>query len=293
MQSDTRVRLSGVSYRYEDASSPALASVTAAVEPGEFVAVLGHNGSGKSTLAKLLNALYLPTEGTVVVCGYDTKEEKHLWDIRQRCGMIFQNPDNQIVATVVREDVAFGPTNLGLSVEEVGHRCVSALDLVGLADQESASPFDLSGGQQRLCAIAGVLAMRPRLLILDEPMAGLDPRGRQAIRSILGKIHSLGVTVVQVTHSMEDAALQQQVIVLDQGSVVAQGTPHEVFNTRTGQTLHERGLGLPQPLSWAQELAASGLDLGQDPLNLNDLARAIAHQLDPAASSSPRDSGKE
>lgn len=289
-----RISASGVSYSYAGTNGrQAVGGASFEIVPGTSCALIGQTGSGKSTLLRLICALEKPDAGRLEVNGFDVSKRRERRMLHGQVGYVMQHPERQLFAETVWEDVAFGPTNLGLSVEEVGHRCVSALDLVGLADQESASPFDLSGGQQRLCAIAGVLAMRPRLLILDEPMAGLDPRGRQAIRSILGKIHSLGVTVVQVTHSMEDAALQQQVIVLDQGSVVAQGTPHEVFNTRTGQTLHERGLGLPQPLSWAQELAASGLDLGQDPLNLNDLARAIAHQLDPAASSSPRDRGKE
>ena len=179
MQTDTRVQLNNVSYTYEEQAQPALSGVSAVIQPGEFVAVLGHNGSGKSTLAKLLNALYIPTEGNVLVCGYDTREEKLVWEIRQRAGMIFQNPDNQIVATVVKEDVAFGLENLGVPTEEMLPRIESSLSAVRMSKYADTAPHMLSGGQKQRVAIAGILAMEPSVIIADEATAMLDPSGRK------------------------------------------------------------------------------------------------------------------
>ena len=274
MQSDTRVRLSGVSYRYEDASSPALASVTAAVEPGEFVAVLGHNGSGKSTLAKLLNALYLPTEGTVVVCGYDTKEEKHLWDIRQRCGMIFQNPDNQIVATVVREDVAFGLENLGVPTDEMTPRIESALSAVRMNKYAETSPHMLSGGQKQRVAIAGILAMEPSIIIADEATAMLDPSGRKEVLETIRRLNrQKGITVVWITHFMEEAAQADRVLVVNEGEIRLSGTPAEVFDRV--EEMREMHLDVPHMTALAGELRAEGMPLPSGILTVEALAEEV------------------
>ena len=201
MHSDTRVLLENVSFTYDEASSPALTDISAVIHPGEFVAVLGHNGSGKSTLAKLLNALYLPTEGTVAVCGYDTRREEYTWEIRRRAGMIFQNPDNQIVATVVREDVAFGLENLGVPTDEMIPRIESALSAVRMSKYAESAPHALSGGQKQRVAIAGILAMEPSVIIADEATAMLDPSGRAEVLETVRTLNrQKGITVVWITH---------------------------------------------------------------------------------------------
>jgi len=274
MQSDTRVRLTDVSYRYEDAPSQALTSVTAAVEPGEFVAVLGHNGSGKSTLAKLLNALYLPTEGSVVVCGFETKDEKHLWDIRQRCGMIFQNPDNQIVATVVREDVAFGLENLGVPTEEMIPRIESALSAVRMNKYAETSPHMLSGGQKQRVAIAGILAMEPSIIIADEATAMLDPSGRKEVLETIRRLNrQKGITVVWITHFMEEAAQADRVLVMNEGEIRLSGTPAEVFDrVEEMQAMH---LDVPHMTALAGKLRAEGMPLPAGILTAEALAEEV------------------
>ena len=197
MKSDSRVQLNDVSYSYEEQAAPALSGVSALIQPGEFVAVLGHNGSGKSTMAKLLNALFVPTEGNVVVCGYNTREEKLVWEIRQRAGMIFQNPDNQIVATVVKEDVAFGLENLGVPTEEMIPRIESALSAVRMSAYADKAPHMLSGGQKQRVAIAGILAMEPSVIIADEATAMLDPSGRKEVLETIRTLNrQKGITVV-------------------------------------------------------------------------------------------------
>ena len=207
-----------------------------------------------------------------------------------RVGYVMQHPERQLFAETVWDDVAYGPTNLGLSHEELEHRCRKALATVGLIGREQSSPFHLSGGQQRLCALAGILAMTPDVLVLDEPMAGLDPRGRDQLRSIIRSINAQGVTVVQVTHSMDDAATSDQVIVLDEGVVLLQGDPYEVFSDATGTTLREHGLGLPDALTWSLCLTEDGFaGIGQ-PLTLEELADALANVVSSARSTSPRTS---
>ena len=228
MTSDSRVHLTDVSYSYEEQAAPALSGVTADVQPGEFIAVLGHNGSGKSTLAKLLNALYIPTEGNVVVCGYNTREEKYVWEIRQRAGMIFQNPDNQIVATVVKEDVAFGLENLGVPTVEMLPRIESALSAVRMSAYADKAPHMLSGGQKQRVAIAGILAMEPSLIIADEATAMLDPSGRKEVLETIRTLNrQKGITVVWITHFMEEAALADRVLVVTDGQIRLSGTPDE------------------------------------------------------------------
>ena len=271
------LRLEDVSYQYEPDARPAVSHVTLEVERGSFVAVLGHNGSGKSTLAKLMNALFLPTEGRVLVCGMDTLTEEKVWNIRRHAGMVFQNPDNQIVANVVEEDVAFGPKNLGLSEQEVDERVRYALQEVGLVYDEIAerSPFELSGGQMRRVAIAGVLAMRPGTLILDEPTAGLDPAGRRSILGMIRELHAAGgLTVVMVSHNMDDiSSLATRLVVMSRGRMVLTGEPRQVFQHR--ELLSSIGLGIPQAAELTQQLIAEGYPLPADLYTPEEVAEAL------------------
>ena len=231
MKSDTRVQLSDVSYAYEEQAAPALSGISAVIEPGEFVAVLGHNGSGKSTLAKLLNALYLPTEGNVVVCGYNTREEKLVWEIRRRAGMIFQNPDNQIVATVVKEDVAFGLENLGVPTEEMLPRIESALAAVRMSAYADKAPHMLSGGQKQRIAIVRALCMEPEVMLFDEPTSALDPEMVGEVLDVMKEVARSGMTMVCVTHEMGFAReVADRVLFMDEGKIIEEGTPQEIFS---------------------------------------------------------------
>ena len=274
MKSDTRVQLNDVSYSYEEQAAPALSGVTAVIEPGEFVAVLGHNGSGKSTLAKLLNALFVPTKGTVVVCGYDTKEEKYVWDIRQRAGMIFQNPDNQIVATVVREDVAFGLENLGVPTDEMIPRIESALAAVRMSNYADKAPHMLSGGQKQRVAIAGILAMEPSLIIADEATAMLDPSGRKEVLDTIRALNrQKGITVIWITHFMEEAARADRVLVVTDGEIRISGTPSEVFDRV--EEMREMHLDVPHMTSLAGDLRAAGMPLRPGILTVDELVEEV------------------
>ncbi len=254
---------------------PALDDVSLRIATGTSLALVGQTGSGKSTLLRLLCALEVPDTGHVVVDGIDTLRKRERRRLHGSIGYVMQHPERQLFAETVRADVAFGPENLGLSHEEVDRRCSHALELVGLTGLEDVSPFELSGGQQRLCALAGILAMEPHILVLDEPTAGLDPRGRHELRNILEDIHAHGVTIVQVTHSMEDAARAERVVVLDQAHVLLEGTPKEVFCTEHEQLLADAGLGLALPLTWALRLERSGFPSLGSPLTLSELVRAV------------------
>ncbi len=226
-----RIKAEDVSYTYAEAASPALSRIRAEVREGEFVAVLGHNGSGKSTLAKLMNALYVPTEGRMLVCGFDTGADENVWEVRRRAGMIFQNPDNQIVATVVKEDVAFGLENLGVPTDEMIPRVESALRAVRMSAYADSAPHMLSGGQKQRVAVAGILAMEPSVLIADEATAMLDPSGRKEVLETVKRLNkSKGITVVWITHFMEEAAQADRIIVVSRGEAVLEGTPREVFS---------------------------------------------------------------
>ena len=252
---------------------------------------MGQTGSGKSTLVRLMCALEVPDAGHVVVDGVDTAHKRDRRLVHQRIGYVMQHPERQLFAQTVAQDVAYGPRNMGLSSPDVDRRVARALELVGLSDLEEASPFDLSGGQQRLCAIAGILAMRPQTLVLDEPTAGLDPRGREELRAILDALSAHGVTIVQVTHSMDDAARCDHVIVLDNARVLAQGAPQDVFAVANERVLCACGLGLPRPLSWARDLAGAGLALDlaphAAPLTTDALADALAALAAPASATAP------
>ena len=268
----------GAAYQYEDGGQQAVDHVTLSIDKGAFVAVLGHNGSGKSTLAKLMNALYLPTEGKVMVCGLDTASEEHLWDVRKHAGMVFQNPDNQIVATVVREDVAFGLENLGVPQPEMIPRIDDALTAVRMTDFAAAAPHMLSGGQKQRVAVAGVLAMQPDVMILDEATAMLDPSGREEVFSTVRKLNrEKSITVVWITHFMEEAAKADRVVVLDHGAVAMDGTPREVF--ARVQELKSLGLDVPPMAELSRMLGESGLPLPAGILTVDDMVKELKQCL--------------
>ena len=244
------------------------------IRSGSFVAVLGHNGSGKSTLAKHMNAILLPTGGTVYVDGIDTADEDRLLDIRRTVGMVFQNPDNQIVANVVEEDVAFAPENLGVPPEEIRRRVDEALQTVGMYEFREHAPHLLSGGQKQRVAIAGVLAMAPRCIVLDEPTAMLDPVGRREVMDTIKKLNrTAGVTVVLITHHMDEAAQADRLVVMSKGQVVADGTPKEVFSHV--EALKSVGLTVPETVELCWTLRKDGLDLPLDALSDEECARAL------------------
>jgi len=252
----------------------AVDDVTLDIEQGQFIAILGHNGSGKSTLAKHMNAILYPTEGTLWVDGMDTKEEDHVWDIRQRAGMVFQNPDNQIIGQVVEEDVGFGPENMGIETKEIWARVEESLRAVGMYDFRKHSPNKLSGGQKQRVSIAGVLAMHPKCIILDEPTAMLDPNGRkEVIRAVRGLNDVEGVTVILITHYMEEIIHADKVFVMDKGSIAMQGTPREIFSQV--EKLKELRLDVPQVTELAYELKKRGLNLPDGILSTKELIEAL------------------
>lgn len=240
------------------------------IEAGQFIAILGHNGSGKSTLAKHMNAILVPTEGTMWVDGKDTSQEENVWDVRQSAGMVFQNPDNQIIGCVVEEDVGFGPENLGVPTEEIWQRVEESLKNVGMLEYRTHSPNKLSGGQKQRVAIAGVMAMRPKCIVLDEPTAMLDPNGRkEVLRSVLELRKRENITVILITHYMEEVVDADCVIVMDHGHIVMQGTPKEVFSQV--DKLKEYRLDVPQVTILADELRKRGVDLPRGILKKEEL----------------------
>ena len=244
------------------------------VEEGTFVAILGTNGCGKSTLAKHFNSILLPTGGHVYVCGIDTANEERILQVRRNVGMVFQNPDNQIVANVVEEDVAFGPENLGISSPEIRHRVNKALKQVGMYEYREHAPHLLSGGQKQRIAIAGVIAMEPKCIILDEPTAMLDPRGRREVVETIGRLNKeKGITVVLITHHMDEAAKADRVVVLHKGKVTADGTPEEVF--AQVELLHSIGLAAPESVELCWELNKQGFSLPLDKLEPENCAQAL------------------
>ena len=252
----------------------ALDKVSLDVKKGDFIAVLGHNGSGKSTLAKHINAILEPTEGSLWVDGFDTTDEKNIWDIRQRAGMVFQNPDNQIIASVVEEDVGFGPENIGVPTDEIWQRVEESLKAVGMLKYREHSPNKLSGGQKQRVAIAGVMAMQPECIVLDEPTAMLDPVGR---KEVLEAVHALnrekGVTIILITHYMEEVVEADHVYVMDAGKVVMLGTPRSIFSQV--ERLKEYRLDVPQITLLAYELKKAGLDIPDGILTREELTEAL------------------
>ena len=251
----------------------AIDGVSFTVQRGSFTAIIGQNGSGKSTLAKNLNGLLLPTAGKVYIDGLDTSVPENMWDVRQRVAMVFQNPDNQIVSAIVEDDVAFGPENLGIDPLEIRRRVDRALDGVEMGDYKDKAPHLLSGGQKQRIAIAGAIAMEPECIVFDEPTAMLDPRGRREVLSIARELNRKGMTVVFITHFMEEAACADQVIVLDNGTIKLEGTPHEVF--RRKEELKALSLGVPAAVQLSSDLRDRGVDLPEDILTDEELIEAL------------------
>ena len=278
------VKAEGLTYEYtkimetdhgtEEHKVAALKGVDIEIEPGEFVVVLGHNGSGKSTFAKHINALLQPTGGTLWVKGMDTREGERVWDIRQTAGMVFQNPDNQLVATVVEEDIAFGPENMGVPSQEIRKRVDDALATVRMSEFATYTPSKLSGGQKQRIAIAGVLAMKPDCIVLDEPTAMLDPVGRREVMETIERLNKEeGITMILITHYMDEAVRGDRVYVIDDGDLVMQGTPKEIF--AQVERLKGYGLDVPQVTETAYLLRQEGIDLPQDILTIEEMVGAI------------------
>ena len=268
------VHFENVNFSYsENLNQLAVNNVTFSVEEGEFVAVLGRNGSGKSTLAKLINALLTPSSGQVEVFGLDACDKKNIFEIRKSAGMVFQNPDNQMVASIVEDDVAFGPENIGVAREEIGKRIEFALNAVGMSEYRTATPTRLSGGQKQRIAIAGVLAIKPRIMILDESTAMLDPRGRREVLDVIKRLNQEEkMTVILITHFMEEALEADRAIVMNRGEIVMEGTPQEIFSR--SEELETYNLTLPRVAAVTKKLQAGGM-----PLKTAFRAEAIAEEL--------------
>ena len=276
---ETILQAKDLHFRYDpEAASYALDGVTASVKRGEFVAVLGANGCGKSTLAKHFNAILLPETGTVTVEGMDTADDDKLYDIRQKVGMVFQNPDNQIVATVVEEDVAFALENLGVPTDEMRRRIDDAMKMTGIYEMRTRAPHNLSGGQKQRVAIAGIVAMSPDCIVLDEATAMLDPRGREQVMQTIHRLNrDQGITVVAITHYMEEAAQADRVIVMSQGQVVMEGTPKEVFSqTEKVRSLH---LDVPQAAELRDKLVKAGVPMPEGIIDPGECAQALYELL--------------
>jgi len=260
---------------YEDTESPTtqtLRDINISIQAGEFVAILGHNGSGKSTLARHLNALLAPTDGTLWINDLDTKDLSNIWNIRQTIGMVFQNPDNQIVATTVEEDIAFGPENIGIPSHEIRQRVDESLAAVGMSNYTTHQPHHLSGGQKQRVAIAGVLAMRPACIVLDEPTAMLDPSGRQEVMQTITKLNQeSGITIILITHFMEEAAKANRVIVMNAGRVMLDDTPRNIF--RQVDKMNTLGLGVPQVTALAHSLRKSGIHVSDSILTIEEFLK--------------------
>ncbi|MBO5927930.1 MAG: energy-coupling factor transporter ATPase [Clostridia bacterium] len=271
-----QILLENVSFSY-DKNHNALNNVSLSIEKGEYVAILGHNGSGKSTLAKLLNGLITANSGNMEICGLSPFEKKNLFEIRKKVGVIFQNPDNQLVASIVEDDVAFGPENLGVKRDEIAKRIDFALSSVNMLDFKKSSPTRLSGGQKQRIAIAGVLALQPQVLVLDESTSMLDPRGREEVLSVVKKLNESGVTVIAITHYMDEAVEADKIYVLSGGEVVCSGTPNQVFAEK--KALEIAGLELPLSQKIANQLKQNGIPMEQDVLTENSLLEGLCKLL--------------
>ena len=271
------VRFDNVKFAYEEGGEYAVSGVTLTVEEGAFVAVLGRNGSGKSTLAKLVNALLTPSSGSVTVFGMNTADPKKTFEIRKNAGMVFQNPDNQTVASIVEDDVAFGPENIGLPRKEIGERIDFALDAVGMQAFRHATPSRLSGGQKQRIAIAGVLAIRPKIMILDESTAMLDPRGRREVMEVVRRLNrEQGMTVILITHFMDEALQADRAVVMHRGEVVMDAAPAEVFSR--SEELETYGLTLPRAAAICKRLQEAGMPIG-NAFDADSLAEEICASL--------------
>lgn len=275
---DEMIRFENVTYKYstggEEKELVAVSNINLSVKKGEYLVILGHNGSGKSTLAKLMNGLLLPTEGNVYVNGMNTKDEDKIWKIREMAGMVFQNPDNQIVATIVEEDVAFGPENLGIPPEEIRRRVDKALEIVEMAEYKKHAPHLLSGGQKQRVAIAGILAMKPECIILDEPTAMLDPVGRTEVINTLKKLSKEEKkTIVLITHYMDEAVEADRLLIMEKGKIIMEGTPKEIFSQV--DKVKQLGLDVPQVTELAYELRKEGFNVPCDILTVEELVNAL------------------
>lgn len=272
------IEVKNIDFSYEEGAE-ILKDFSLSVEKGSFVAILGHNGSGKSTLAKLLNGLNLPDSGKVLIDGIDTADEEKAMDIRNKVGLVFQNPDNQIVATIVEEDIAFGPENLGLDRKEIRKRVDESLEAVGMSEYMHHEPHRLSGGQKQRVAIAGILAMQPDCVVFDEPTAMLDPRGRKDVMSIIKKLNKeMGKTVVLITHYMDEATKADRVVVIDSGKIIADGKPKEVFNEV--ELLKNVGLDVPQPTELIYKLKKAGIAFDDGIIHAEECVEAISKALE-------------
>ena len=273
---DNIVKVNNISFEYitDEAKLKAIDNLSLDVKKGEFVAIIGHNGSGKSTLSKILNAILMPTEGNIPIDDMDTKEEERLWDIRQTAGMVFQNPDNQIVATIVEEDVAFGPENLGIEPKEIRRIVEESLKSVGMYDLRDRQPHLLSGGQKQRVAIAGIIAMRPKCIIFDEATAMLDPSGRKEVMKTIKRLNKEeNITVIHITHFMEEAVEADRVVVMEKGKKILEGTPREVFSKI--KMLKEIGLDVPCMTELSSLLIEEGINISSDILTVDEMVMEL------------------
>ena len=273
---DNIVKVNNISFEYitDEAKLKAIDNLSLDVKKGEFVAIIGHNGSGKSTLSKNLNAILMPTEGNILIDDMDTKEEERLWDIRQTAGMVFQNPDNQIVATIVEEDVAFGPENLGIEPKEIRRIVEESLKRVGMYDLRDRQPHLLSGGQKQRVAIAGIIAMRPKCIIFDEATAMLDPSGRKEVMKTIKRLNKEeNITVIHITHFMEEAVEADRVVVMEKGKKILEGTPREVFSKI--KMLKEIGLDVPCMTELSSLLIEEGINISSDILTVDEMVMEL------------------
>lgn len=273
---DNIVKVNNISFEYitDEAKLKAIDNLSLDVKKGEFVAIIGHNGSGKSTLSKNLNAILMPTEGNILIDGMDTKEEERLWDIRQTAGMVFQNPDNQIVATIVEEDVAFGPENLGIEPKEIRRIVEESLKSVGMYDLRGRQPHLLSGGQKQRVAIAGIIAMRPKCIIFDEATAMLDPSGRKEVMKTIKRLNKEeNITVIHITHFMEEAVEADRVVVMEKGKKILEGNPREVFSEI--KMLKEIGLDVPCMTELSSLLIEEGMNISSDILTVDEMVMEL------------------
>ena len=259
-------------YKTATGEKIALDDINLKISAGEFVAIIGTNGSGKSTLAKHFNALLQPTSGKIFVEGSDTSDEKNLWDIRAKVGMVFQNPDNEIVAAIVEDDVAFGLENLGIESSEIRRRVDLALDATGMIDYKKFSPSKLSGGQKQRIAIAGAIAMQTKIIVFDEPTAMLDPQGRREVLNTVKKLHAQGITIIYITHFMDEAAEAQKIFIMEKGKIIKLGTPQEIFSDVA--EIKRLGLDVPAPVEFADRLRRKGYDIPQI-LTADELINAL------------------
>ena len=267
----------GFQYAKSEERESALKQISFSVEKGEFISLVGKNGCGKSTLAKLLNGLFEPSEGTVSVSGVDTSNEDTIFEVRSKAGMVFQNPDNQMVATIVEDDVAFGPENLGVEPSEIIKRVDESLAAVGMSDYKNSTASRLSGGQKQRVAIAGVLAMKPEIMILDEATSMLDPDGREEVMSVVKKMNDGGITIINITHDMSEVALSQRVIVLKEGEIIFDGNPNALFDSP--EILKRANLDLPPVGKLRKKLIEHGLNISGDSMNEDELAEDIWQSL--------------